>query len=75
MLYLLNVHAASGTWSEVMLTGEGPSPRFSVAGDSLDPHLGGTLVLIGGCNNTLQPLEDMYYLQTGLSSSPPTNPH
>ncbi|KAK4735495.1 hypothetical protein R3W88_009756 [Solanum pinnatisectum] len=63
-VYVLDV--ASGTWSEVMLTGEGPSPRFSVAGDCLDPHLGGTLVLIGGCNNTLQPLEDMYYLQTGI---------
>lgn len=63
-VYVLDV--ASGTWSEVELTGEGPSPRFSVAGDCLDPHVGGTLVLIGGCNNTLQPLEDMYYLQTGI---------
>ncbi|XP_055825667.1 tip elongation aberrant protein 1-like [Solanum dulcamara] len=63
-VYVLDV--AAGTWSEVMLTGEGPSARFSVAGDCLDPHLGGALVFIGGCNNTLQPLEDMYYLHTGI---------
>lgn len=63
-VYMLDV--AAGTWSEVMLTGEAPSGRFSVAGDCLDPHLGGALVFIGGCNKTLQPLGDMYYLHTGI---------
>ncbi|XP_009596275.1 uncharacterized protein LOC107831980 [Nicotiana tabacum] len=63
-VYVLDV--AAGTWTEVMPTGEGPSARFSVAGDCLDPHLGGALVFIGGCDNNLQPLEDMYYLYTGL---------
>lgn len=58
-----------------MPTGEGPSARFSVAGDCLDPHLGGALVFIGGCDNNLQPLEDMYYLYTGLSLNPPTITH
>lgn len=63
-VYMLDV--AAGTWSEVMPTGEGPSARFSVAGDCLDPHLGGALVFVGGCDKNLQPLEDMYYLHTGL---------
>lgn len=63
-VYVLDV--AAGTWSKVMPTGEGPSARFSVAGDCLDPHLGGSLVFIGGCDRKLQPLEDMYYLHTGL---------
>ncbi|MCD9639516.1 Multidrug resistance protein 1 [Datura stramonium] len=56
---------AAGTWSEVMPTGEGPSARFSVAGDCLNPHLRGVLVFVGGCDNNLQPLENMYYLHTG----------
>ncbi|KAJ8553730.1 hypothetical protein K7X08_024408 [Anisodus acutangulus] len=64
-VYMLDV--AAGTWSEVMPTGEGPSARFSVAGDCLDPHLGGALVFVGGCDKNLQPLEDMYYLYTGLA--------
>ncbi|XP_060204931.1 uncharacterized protein LOC132632846 isoform X1 [Lycium barbarum] len=63
-VYMLDV--AAGAWSEVMPTGEGPSARFSVAGDCLDPHLGGALIFIGGCDKNLQPLEDMYYLYTGL---------
>ncbi|MCE3050077.1 hypothetical protein HAX54_046437 [Datura stramonium] len=50
---------------EVMPTGEGPSARFSVAGDCLNPHLRGVLVFVGGCDNNLQPLENMYYLHTG----------
>ncbi|XP_060206530.1 protein GLUTELIN PRECURSOR ACCUMULATION 3-like isoform X4 [Lycium barbarum] len=62
-VYVLDV--AAGTWSKVMPTGEGPSARSSVAGDCLDPHLGGALVFVGGCDKNLEPLEDMYYLYTG----------
>ncbi|CAN4088355.1 unnamed protein product [Withania somnifera] len=63
-VYVLDI--AAGTWSQVMPTDEGPSARFSVAGDCLDPHLGGSLVFIGGCDRKLQPLDDLYYLHTGL---------
>lgn len=52
-----------------MTTGEGPSARFSMAGDSLDPQHGGVLVLIGGCNKNLEALNDMYYLRTGFYTS------
>lgn len=48
-------------------TGEGPSARFSMAGDSLDPRNRGVLVFIGGCSKNLEALDDMYYLNTGLS--------
>lgn len=48
-----------------MTTGDGPSARFSMAGDSLDPTNGGVLVFIGGCNKNLEALDDMYYLRTG----------
>lgn len=75
LLYLPNVHSAAGIWSEVIPTGEGPSARFAVAGDCLDPHIGGTLVFIGGCDKNLKALEDMHFLHTGLSSNPPTNTH
>jgi hypothetical protein len=51
----------------VITTGDGPSARFSVAGDCLDPVKGGVLVFIGGCNKSLEALDDMYYLYTGLS--------
>lgn len=56
----------TGVWTRLMATGEGPSARFSVAGDSLDPMKNGTLVLIGGCNKSLEALDDMYYLHTGI---------
>ena len=49
-----------------MATGEGPSARFSMAGDSLDPEKGGVLVFLGGCNKHLEALDDMYYLHTGF---------
>lgn len=45
--------------------GDGPSARFSVAGDCLDPYKVGTLALLGGCNKGLEALDDMYYLFTG----------
>lgn len=49
-----------------MAIGEGPSGRFSMAGESLDPQMGGVLVFIGGCNKNLEALDDMHYLHTGF---------
>ncbi|KAL6177987.1 hypothetical protein ACLB2K_049507 [Fragaria x ananassa] len=63
-LYMLDVD--TGLWTRVITTGDGPSARFSVAGDCLDPAKGGVLVFIGGCNKSLEGLDDMYYLNTGL---------
>ncbi|XVE56785.1 hypothetical protein DITRI_Ditri04bG0038900 [Diplodiscus trichospermus] len=63
-IYMLDVD--SGIWTRVITMGEGPSARFSVAGDCLDPLKNGVLVFIGGCNKTLEALDDMYYLFTGL---------
>lgn len=48
---------------------EGPSARFSAAGDCVDAR-NGILVLIGGCNGSLEALDDMYYLHTGMAGSP-----
>jgi len=55
----------TGVWTKVAATPNGPSARFSVAGDCLDPHMSGVLVLLGGCNRNLEGLDDMYYLYTG----------
>ncbi|TYI35686.1 hypothetical protein ES332_A03G092400v1 [Gossypium tomentosum] len=63
-LYMLDVD--TGIWTKVITMGDGPSARFSVAGDCLDPLKSGVLVFIGGCNKTLEALDDMYYLHTGL---------
>ncbi|CAH9095738.1 unnamed protein product [Cuscuta epithymum] len=63
-VYMLDVDA--GVWNRVLATGDGPSARFSMAGECLDPHLGGFLVFLGGCNKKLEALDDMYYLHTGL---------
>ncbi|OMO62949.1 Kelch repeat type 2 [Corchorus capsularis] len=63
-LYMLDVD--TGMWTRVITMGDGPSARFSVAGDCLDPLKSGVLVFIGGCNKTLEALDDMYYLYTGL---------
>ncbi|KAJ4831850.1 hypothetical protein Tsubulata_017516 [Turnera subulata] len=65
-LYMLDVD--TGIWTKVMAVGDGPSARFSMAGDSLDPLRAGVLVFIGGCNKNLEALDDMYYLHTGLAS-------
>ncbi|CAK9147944.1 unnamed protein product [Ilex paraguariensis] len=65
-IYMLDVD--TGVWTKVMATGEGPSARFSMAGDSLDPQKGGVLVFIGGCNKNLEALDDMYYLYTGIAT-------
>ncbi|XVF49936.1 hypothetical protein PTKIN_Ptkin04bG0056400 [Pterospermum kingtungense] len=63
-IYMLDVD--TGMWTRVITTGDGPSARFSVAGDCLDPLKSGALVFIGGCNKALEALDDMYYLYTGL---------
>jgi len=55
----------TGAWTNVTSATNGPSARFSVAGDCLDPFKGGVLVFIGGCNKSLEALDDMYYLYTG----------
>ncbi|KAE8711821.1 rhomboid protein 1 [Hibiscus syriacus] len=63
-LYMLDVD--TGIWTKVITMGDGPSARFSVAGDCLDPLKSGVLVFIGGCDKTLEALDDLYYLHTGL---------
>ena len=65
-IMLLTIGADTGMWTRVITMGDGPSARFSVAGDCLDPLKSGVLVFIGGCNKTLEALDDMYYLYTGL---------
>ncbi|XP_061351969.1 uncharacterized protein LOC133296940 [Gastrolobium bilobum] len=64
-MYMLDVD--TGMCTKVTTTPNGPSPRFSVAGDCLDPFKGGVLVFIGGCNKNLEALDDMYYLYTGIA--------
>ena len=54
-------------WTKIYATGDGPSARFSMAGDCLDPTVSGALAFIGGCNKSLEALDDMYFLYTGLS--------
>nr|XP_025617114.1 tip elongation aberrant protein 1 isoform X1 [Arachis hypogaea] len=64
-LYMLDID--TGIWTNVATTTNGPSARFSVAGDCLDPFVGGALVFIGGCNKSLEALDDMYFLYTGIA--------
>ncbi|BFI26818.1 Rab9 effector protein with kelch motifs [Marchantia polymorpha subsp. ruderalis] len=59
------LHVESGVWTKATTTGEGPSPRFSLAGDCADPEKG-ILLFLGGCNENLEALEDMYYLDTDM---------
>ncbi|CAN6477123.1 unnamed protein product [Victoria cruziana] len=63
-LHVLNIDTC--IWSKILSTSQAPSARFSVAGDCLDPHKG-VLVFIGGCNENLEALDDMYYLHTDIS--------
>uniref|UniRef100_A0A161Y0Z7 Uncharacterized protein n=1 Tax=Daucus carota subsp. sativus TaxID=79200 RepID=A0A161Y0Z7_DAUCS len=67
-IHMLDVE--TGCWTKVTATGEGPSARFSMAGDSLDPRNRGVLVFIGGCSKNLEALDDMYYLNTGILTEP-----
>ncbi|KAH7278115.1 hypothetical protein KP509_38G025100 [Ceratopteris richardii] len=62
-LHMLDL--GTGMWSKVAVDGKGPSPRFSLAGDCV---MGGFLVFIGGCNDNLVALDDMYYLDTEMQS-------
>lgn len=64
-LHMLNLE--TGLWTKVVTTGLGPSARFSVAGDCVDAR-SGILVFIGGCNENLEALDDMYYLDTELQA-------
>ncbi|KAL3513018.1 hypothetical protein ACH5RR_025735 [Cinchona calisaya] len=64
-VYVLDME--NGAWTKVIASGEGPSARFSMAGEVLDPHMGGVLVFMGGCNKNLEALADTYYLYTGLT--------
>ncbi|XP_062116747.1 uncharacterized protein LOC133830714 isoform X2 [Humulus lupulus] len=57
----------TGVWTKVTTVGDGPSARFSVAGDCLDPQKRGVLVFLGGCNKSLEALDDMFYLYTGIT--------
>ncbi|KAJ0981958.1 hypothetical protein J5N97_010213 [Dioscorea zingiberensis] len=62
-LHVLNLD--TGIWSRVSSVNQGPSARFSVAGDCLS-ETKGILVFMGGCNKYLEALDDMYYLHTAL---------
>ncbi|XP_031490809.1 acyl-CoA-binding domain-containing protein 6-like [Nymphaea colorata] len=62
-LHILNVD--TGIWSKISNACQGPSARFSVAGDCVDLWKG-VLVFIGGCNEKLEALDDMYYLYTDM---------
>ncbi|KAL3748626.1 hypothetical protein ACJRO7_009802 [Eucalyptus globulus] len=64
-LYMLDVE--STIWSKLTTTGAGPSARFSMAGVCLDPVRSGVLAFVGGCNRSLEALDDIYYLHTGLT--------
>ncbi|XP_021757170.1 rab9 effector protein with kelch motifs-like isoform X2 [Chenopodium quinoa] len=63
-LYTLDID--TGIWTKIMPSGDGPSARFSMAGDCLDPSKVGVLVFIGGCNKNLEALDDMYFFHTEL---------
>lgn len=58
----------NGVWTKAVTTGVGPSPRFSLAGDVVDAERG-ILLFIGGCNENLEALDDMYYFDTGTERS------
>lgn len=64
-LHMLNIE--SGVWTKVTAMGQGPSARFSMAGDCMD-FKRGILAFIGGCNENLEALDDMYYLDTEMTT-------
>ncbi|XP_056175447.1 nitrile-specifier protein 5-like [Syzygium oleosum] len=64
-LYMLDVESA--IWSKVTTAGAGPSARFSMAGVCLDPVRSGVLAFVGGCSRSLEALDHIYYLHTGLT--------
>ncbi|KAK9054443.1 hypothetical protein SSX86_025521 [Deinandra increscens subsp. villosa] len=63
-LYMFDLE--SFKWTKVMTVGVGPSARFSMAGSTLHPQHGGVLIFMGGCNKSLEALDDMFYLHTGV---------
>lgn len=63
--FISDLSVDTGVWTNVTTATNGPSARFSVAGDCLDPFRSGVLIFIGGCNKSLEALDDMYYLYTG----------
>ncbi|GAB4860892.1 hypothetical protein Ancab_036053 [Ancistrocladus abbreviatus] len=63
-VYMLDMD--TGVWTKIMPTGDGPSARFSMSADCVDPSMSGVLVFISGCNKNLEALDDMYYLHTEL---------
>ncbi|KAF2592903.1 hypothetical protein F2Q70_00045403 [Brassica cretica] len=62
-LYVLDVE--TGVWSKLVhAMEEGPSARFSAGAVSLGPYKAGSFFFLGGCNKSLEPLDDIYYLHT-----------
>ncbi|XP_035834647.1 serine/threonine-protein phosphatase BSL1-like [Helianthus annuus] len=55
-------------WTKVITLGVGPSARFSMAGSTLHPQHGGILIFMGGCNKSLEALDDMFYLHADCFS-------
>lgn len=49
---------------------ERPSARFSAAAVCMGPYKDGSFFFVGGCNKNLEPLDDIYYLHTGLLLRP-----
>ena len=45
---------------------EGPAARFSAGAVCLGPYKAGSFFFLGGCNKSLEPLDDIYYLHTGF---------
>ncbi|KAG2313273.1 hypothetical protein Bca52824_024830 [Brassica carinata] len=60
-LFVLDVETR--VWSKIAME-EGPSARFSAAAVCLGPYKAGSFFFVGGCNNNLEPLDDIYYLHT-----------
>ncbi|KAG5380967.1 hypothetical protein IGI04_028809 [Brassica rapa subsp. trilocularis] len=62
-LYVLDVETS--VWSKLVhAMEEGPSARFSAGAVSLGPYKAGSFFFVGGCNKSLEPLDDIYYLHT-----------
>ncbi|GBG86799.1 hypothetical protein CBR_g42082 [Chara braunii] len=62
-LHILDIE--TGEWTKSNVEGARPSPRFSLAGDCVDDQKG-LVFFIGGCNDNLEALDDIFFLETGL---------
>ncbi|XP_024521607.1 acyl-CoA-binding domain-containing protein 6 [Selaginella moellendorffii] len=69
-VYVLDL--LSGEWHKPEVTGNGPSHRFSLASDLIDPERG-VVALYGGCNGELEALPEMFFLHTDLVTSTTSN--